>query len=504
MEVSMKKTFILAVILIICTQLVSAEINFRGELRAGIGIRGIFNMEDSEGNPIGGMRGDDGLFNQPWLYSYFAPYVTRIRLRGDIRNEAGTFGGFFRLHIHPEYFINATNLQYIENKEAPLGNVWWQPTPQFKTTFGYFSASRGDLLTSVYLVDEVLMPVTWWGRYHPDRFNSAWTNRLLHAWGWEEEAVGVSVELFNPFQVDGLYIVATLPLLQEYRRFGLGEFRKDGILDLPSDPNYDERKVPAQDILAQTGVRIVYNIRGFGAVVASYDGGTGRLVRYSNAANRYGFDGQFINVKVNITAIRDLQATFGVEIPLPITEYRRGVDFSRSGLWEPDDIKDRFGGFVRQFPYGVDFRIQYNSGDFSIKSSVAMYIGGYLDAPDWPEVSLEGGRIEDPFEIGVTINPVYKFRKMEVGFVGEVKFVEYINSNILAHPFTIVGMFADRGPWVSFNFVPYVSTGIVSGTSAWAGFQIRGQPYTGFRHDDGTSWKMLYQWSIPVGIAYTF
>ena len=500
----MKKPIFITILFFLLIQFVSAEINFRGELRAGIALRGIFNMEDKDGNPIGGMRGDDGLYNQPWLYSYFAPYATRIRLRADINNENKTFGGFFRLHIHPEYFINQTNLQYIENKEPPLGNVWWQPAPQFKATFGYFAASRGDIITSVYMVDEVLMPVTWWGRYHPDRFNSSWTNRLVHAWGWEEEAVGVSAEIFNPFNIDGFYIAATLPLLQEYRKFGLGEFRKDGILDLPSDPGYDERKVPAGDILAQTGVRFVYSIRGFGALVVSWDGGTGRIVRYSSSANKYGFDGQFINAKINLTSVKNLLATFGVEIPLPITNYYRGVDFSRSGIWEPDALKSRHGGFVRQFPYGIDMRIQYSNGDFSLKSSIAMYIGGFLDAPDWYEVKLEGGLIKDPFEIGISLNPVYKLSKMELGLVGEFKFVEYINSNILAHPFTITGMHGDRGPWVSYNIVPYVSTKIISGTSAWTGLQIRGQPYTGFRDDDGKNWKTLIQWSVPVGIAYVY
>jgi len=110
-------------------------------------------------------------------------------------------------------------------------------------------------------------------------------------------------------------------------------------------------------------------------------------------------------------------------------------------------------------------------------------------------------KINDPFEIGVSLNPVYRLNKIDLGLVGEVKFVEFINSNILAHPFTIVGMYADRGPWISFNVVPYVSTRVIAGASAWAGLQIRGQPYAGFKGDDGKSWKTLYQWSIPIGIA---
>ena len=505
----MKKLIAFSVLFVLLTSTAFAQIiRVRGELKGGIALRGFFNMEDSNGNPTGGMRGDDGVYDDPWVYSYFAPYVTRIRIRADMANENNTFGGFFRVHIHPEYFINATNLQYIELKEAPLGNIWWQPSSWFKTTFGYF-AGRGDMIGKIYLCDEVILPVTYFGRYHPDRYNSSWTNRLVHAWGWEEEAVGVSVELFP---MSGLYVVASLPLLQEYRKFSVGEFRKDGITDLPSDPGYDERKVTAVDILAQTGVRIAYNIRGLGQLVASWDGGTGTMVRYSAGSatrNFFGFDGQFINAHLNLTAVRNLEASFGVEIPLPINRYYRGVDIQRRGVFDPDELIEKNGSFKRQLPYGIDLRAVYTVGDFSIGSGIAGYFGGFFDVPDawYYHVGnrLPIDRIKDPFEVGISLNPVYRFSKIELGLVGEVKFTEGVNTgDVLTNPFVIIGNHENRGLKIDFNIIPYISTKVIAGGSAWLGLQIRGVPYTGFEGDDGTRWKTLIQWSVPLGIAYNF
>jgi hypothetical protein len=288
--------------------------------------------------------------------------------------------------------------------------------------------------------------------------------------------------------------------------FGLGEFRKDGIIDLPSDPRYDERKVSAWDILSQAGVRVAYNIRGLGQLVASWDGGTGTLSRYSPTSvtrNIFGFDGQFINAHLNLTAVRNLQASFGIEIPLPINKYYRGIDVSRRGIWSPDELEERNGKFSRQFPFGIDIRAVYTSGNFSIGSGIAVYLGGHLEA-EWEQVKAEGGRILDPHEIGISLNPMYRFSNFNAGIVGELKIVEFIHSNILTHPFTFTGLHADRGPWITFNIIPYVSTKITSGGSAWAGLQIRGQPYAGFKHDDGKSWKYLFMWSVPIGIAYVF
>lgn len=502
----MKKTAVIFVLLVLLPQALFAfNIRFGGEFRSSLALRGIFNKYDSSGNPIGGMQGDDGLFNRPWLFSFFAPYAQRIRFRVDVSNNDNTFGGFFRVTLLPRFWMNSTNLQYFENNEEPRGHVWWQPVPQVRATFGYF-AGRGDMIGRIYLADEVILPVAYFGRYHPDRFNSAWTNRLVHAWGWEEEAVGLSVELFPN---SDLYIVATLPLLQHYRLFGLGETRKDGILDLPSDPGFDERKVPAWDILAQTGVRVAYNIRGFGQVVASWDGGTGTLSRFSPASvtrNFFGFDGQFINAHLNLTAVRNLQASFGVEIPLPITRYRRGIDIALGQLWSPEDLEARHGPFRRQFPFGIDIRATFThpSGDWAIGSGIAMYIGGYLEA-GWTHVMQEGGRIEDPFEIGISLNPVYRgFTNFDVGIIAEFRFVEYKHSNILAHPFTITGLHGDRGPWMAFNVIPYVSMTMAAGGTAWAGLQLRGQPYHGFPDDDGTRWRHLFMWSIPVGLSFLF
>ena len=507
----MKKAAALLILLILFTLTVSAEINFRGELKGAIAFRNIFNMEKSNGDPDGGMRGDDGLYNQPWLYSYFAPYAMRARIRADINNESRTFGGMIRLNILPEYFLSASK-NFYEHNEPPLGNIWWKPIEQFKATIGYFAASRGDMITSVYLADEIILPVTWWGRYHPDRNNSQWTNRLLHAWGWEEEAVGVSFEIFDP-GVRGLYIVATLPLIQQYRKFGLGETRKDGIIDLPSAPETDERggishDANAWDILSQTGVRVVYNIRGLGEAVVSYDGGTNTLSRFDAGAasgNIFGFDASFINAQFNLTAVRNLRLSVGTEIPLPVTKYRRGVDVRAGTPWAtPDELKKKRGEFTRQFPFGIDIRADYSYDNFAIRSAIAMYMGGYLEAPGWTEVKAEGGIIRDPFEIGLSVNPVYKFSKFEVGMVGEFKFVQYIDSMILTHPFTIKGLYGERGPWAAFNVVPYIGTKVIAGTSAWAGFQIRSQPYTGFKGDDGSQWKNLFMWSIPMGISYYF
>lgn len=494
---TVKKVTIIAVLFVLFTSAGFAEIRFRGELKGAIAIRGISNMEDENGNPKGGMAGDDGVYDQPWLYSYFAPYVTRIRFRADMTNESNTFGGFFRIHLHPEYFINDTSLEYIENKEPPLGNIWWQPVSQFKTTFGYF-AGRGDMIGKIYLCDEVILPVAYFGRYHPDRYNSGWTNRMVHAWGWEEEAVGFSVELFP---ISGLYIVATVPLLQSYRKFGLGETRKDGIVDLPSDPTVDKRKVQAKDILAQTGVRIAYNIRGLGQVVASWDGGTGTMDRYTSGQryrNYFGFDGQFINAHLNLTAIKNLRASFGFEIPLPITEYYRGVA-----------ISNKTDKFRRQLPYGIDLRAAYDIDNFSIGMGIAGYLGGYFDVPQvWlthPANRLPVRHIKDPLEIGISANPVYRFLKLDVGMVGEVRFSEPVNTgDVITNPFVIIGENSKRGLKVDFNLIPYVSTKVIDGGSAWAGFQLRGQQYTGFQGDDGKSWKTLLQWSIPLGIAYSF
>jgi hypothetical protein len=498
----MKKIMVFLVLFVLLAQAIFAEIRFRGEFKGSLALRGIFNMENTNGDPAGGIKGDDGLYDQPWFYSYFAPYAMRARFRVDAANENNTLGGFFRLSILPAYWMNASHLEYYELNEAPLGSIWWQPVSQFKATIGHFSG-RGDMIGKIYLCDEVILPVAYWGRYHPDRFNSSWTNRLVHAWGWEEEAVGFSIELFP---VTGLYIAATLPLLQEYRKFGLGEFRKDGILDLPSDPAYDERKVPAGDIFAQTGVRVAYTIRGFGQVVVSWDGGTGTLSRYSPSSqtrNFFGFDAQFINAHVNLTAVRNLRASIGFEIPMPISRYYRGIDVKMGSTWDPDELEKKNGAFTRQFPYGLDIRAAYTAGDFSIGSGLAGYFGGYLDAPGWQEVNAEGGRIDDPVEIGISLNPAYKLFKLDVGIVGEIKFVEYINSDILAHPFTFTGFHGDRGSWFSFNIIPYISKAY-GGGSAWAGFQIRGQPYAGFKDDDGTSWKTLILWSIQTGITYSF
>jgi hypothetical protein len=508
----MKRAIVILVLFALFTQVLFAEINFRGELKGAVAIRGIFNMEDKNGDTTGGLRGDDGAYDQPWLYSYFAPYAMRARIRADINNESRTFGGFIRLNVLP-YFLLSETKNYYENNEPPMGNIWWKPVEQFKATIGYFAASRGDMITSVYLADEIILPVAWWGRYYPDRNNSTWTNRLVHAWGWEEEAVGVSFELFDP-GIRGLYIVATVPLLQEYRKYGLGETRKDGIIDLPSDPTIDARggisnNANAWDILSQTGVRIVYNIRGFGEAVVSWDGGTNTLSRYSptsSSKNIFGFDASFINAQLNLTAVSNLRLSAGVEIPLPVTSYYRGnqQDISRGGNFTPEDLEKANGSFKRQFPYGVDIRADYTLGNFAVRSAIAMYIGGYLDAPGWPQVNAEGGKINDPFEIGVSINPVYKFSKFQAGVVGEFKYVEYIDSNILTHPFTITGLHKDRGPWMAFNVIPYISTHLIAGTSAWVGFQVRSQPYTGFQDDDGSQWKHLFMWSIPLGISYTY
>jgi len=505
----MKKLIAFSVLFVLIASTAFAQIiRVRGELKGGIALRGLFNMEDSSGAPKGGMRGDDGVYDDPWIYSYFAPYVTRIRIRADMANESNTFGGFFRLHIHPEFFINATNLQYIENKEAPLGNIWWQPSSLFKATFGYF-AGRADMIGKIYLCDEVILPVTYFGRYHPDRYNGSWTNRLVHAWGWEEEAIGFSMELFP---MSGLYIVASLPLLQEYRKFGLGEYRKDGITDLPSDPTYDERKVSAWDILAQTGVRVAYNIRGLGQIVASWDGGTGTMVRYSagsNTRNFFGFDGQFINAHLNLTAVKNLQASFGVEIPLPINRYYRGVDIRRRGVFDPDELIEKNGAFKRQLPYGVDIRAIYDIGDFAMGMGIAGYFGGYFTVPDaWyyhASNRLPVDKIKDPLEVGISVNPEYRFSNINVGLVGELKFTQGVNTgDVLTNPFVIIGNHEDRGFKIDFNIIPYVSTKVIHGGSAWAGLQIRGVPYTGFEGDNGTSWKTLIQWSVPVGIAYNF
>ena len=505
----MKKFIALLILFLLLVCAASAQIiRVRGELKGALALRGFYNMEDSEGNPTGGMRGDDGNYDDPWLYSHFAPYVTRIRLRVDMANENNTFGGFFRFHVHPEYFINATNLSYIENKEPPIGNIWWQPNSYFRTTFGYFSG-RSNMIGRIYLCDEVILPAAYFGRYHPDRYNSAWTNRLVHAWGWEEEAVGLT---FEAFPVSGLYIVATLPLLQEYRKFGLGEFKKDGITDLPSDPGYDERKVSAWDVFAQTGVRIAYTIRGFGQIVASWDGGTGTMVRYSRGSatrNFFGFDGQFINAHLNLTAIRNLNASFGVEIPLPITKYYKGVDIQNRGKWDPAEIEKENGSFKRQLPYGIDLRATYNLNDFSIGLGIAAYIGGYFDVPDaWynhPANRIKIDRIKDPFELGLSLNPVYRFNKFDIGMVAEAKITEGVNTgDVLSNPFGIIGNNENRGLKIDFNFFPYISSKVIQGGSAWAGIQIRGQPYTGFHGDDGTSWKHLIMWSIPIGIAYSF
>ena len=515
----MKQAILASLLLLLLAPGLSAfDIRFSGEFRGALSIRGLLNMYDSDGNPTGGIQGDDGLFDQPWLSSFFAPYATRIRFRADVNNATNAFGGFFRVTLHPQFWMNATNLQYFENNEPPIGNVWWQPNPMFRLTFGYFAAPRGNMIGRIYLGDEVILPVAYFGRYHPDRFNSAWTNRLVHAWGWEEEAVGLTVEL-SP--TSDLYIIATLPMLQHYRMFGLGETRKDGIFDLPSDPDFDERggrtgTATAWDIIAQTGVRIAYNIRGFGQVVASWDGGTGTFSRFSPGSqtrNFYGFDGQFINAHLNLTAVRNLQASFGVEIPLPITRYRRGVGPGLLGAnFTPEELEAHFGPFRRQFPYGIDIRATYTapSGNWAIGSGIAVYIGGYLEAPmadgsRWAHVAAEGGRIEDPFEIGVSLNPEWRgFSRVNLGLVAEFRFVEYKNSNILAHPFTITGFHGDRGAWMAFNVIPYISTGITAGGSAWAGFQIRGQPYYGFPDDNGTRWRHVFMWSVPIGIAFTF
>ena len=509
----MKKIIVLLLLFTFLSQAAFSEIKFRGELLGSIAVRGIFDYEDENGDPKGaitgepkaGMKGDEGYFDQPWLYSYFAPYNVRVRFRGDINNDTNTFGGFFRITLLPDYFIAQHDLRWIENQESPLGNIWWKPIPQIKVTFGNFSGAQGDMDARIFLANEGVFHFGYFGRHNPDRYGT-WTTRLVHAWGWEEEAAGVTLEIINPFDLNGLYIIATLPLLQHYRLFGLGETRKDGIFDLFNTPLEDHRKVPAQDIFAQTAVRVAYNIRGVGQIVLSWDGGTGTLSGVSPSSDRiYSFDVSYINAGFNLTAIRNTQISLGFELPLPVTDYRRGLDPIRGNVTStPEQIHKTHGDFTRQLPYSVDVRASYTAGDFQFGSGFTAYFGGYLEA-GWATVTREGGRINDPFEFGVTINPVYMgLSFMNIGIVGEFRFVEYYNSNILTHPFALIGMHADRGPWMSFNVNPYISTKIMGNASAWIGFQLRGQHYSGFKGDDGKSWKMLYMWAVPMGLVYNY
>lgn len=512
----MKKIIVLTVLLCLIIQIAFAEINFRGEMVGNIALRGLFNYEDENGDPKGGLRGDDGLFDRPWLYSYYAPYNVRIRLRADVNNDSNTFGGFFRLTLLPEAFAAAHDLRWIENNEAVIGNVWWQPIPQLKVTFGNFAASwRSNMSGRIFFGNEAVLNMAYYGRHNPDRYG-AWTNRLVHAWGWEEEFAGVSFEVIDPFDISGLYIAATLPLNQNYRMFNLGETRKDAIFDLFNNPTEDHRKVPAEDILMQTGIRIMYSIRGVGDIVASWDGGTSTLSNVATYSDRvYGFDASYINAHFNLTAIRNLQASIGFEYPLPITQYYRGRDPEGGSTWRtPEQLLESRGEFKRQLPYGIDIRLSYSEGDFVIGSGFTAYFGGFLEA-GWSRVKNDPGnnrspddiygRIDDPFEFGISINPEYRgFSKINVGIVNEFKFVQYVNTRLLTHPFAMTGQHLDRGAWMAFNINPYISTKLFSGGSAWAGLQIRGQQYSGFKDDDGTNWKMLYMWSIPIGFAYNF
>jgi hypothetical protein len=210
-----------------------------------------------------------------------------------------------------------------------------------------------------------------------------------------------------------------------------------------------------------------------------------------------------------------MQASFGFEYPLPVTKYYRGVDPEGGATWRtPEWLEENRGSFRRQLPYGIDIRISYTSGDFVIGSGLTAYFGGFLEAgwnrvkEDFGNIYASGnetGRIDDPFEIGISINPEYRgFSKMNVGIIGEFRFVQYVNTRLLTNPFAMIGAHADRGAWMAFNVNPYISTKLFSGASAWAGFQVRAQNYSDFKHDDGTSWKMLYVWAIPVGLAYNY
>ena len=402
-----------------------------------------------EGAKDEGPLGND-LKPKPWTRSAFGGHNLRGRAIVNAVNEEETLGGWLEITGLPGF--------------AARGNVWWQPVSPFKATLGYIWGDvnmAGDIVT----VDDDLLPVQFFGRYDADRY-TAWTGRVIHGWGWESEDAAATIEV-RP--VEGLYIAATVPLVQQ-------------------DKFIFSDKTSAGDIFAQTAVRIAYTIGSAGQIAINWDGGTMKKFRVETEDENgtsileEAYDPAFIGAHFNLLAVEDLELSIGFEYPLPIKKYHRdynnfdatkygtGPDPDDTGYGatgkaeKPADLEKAHGKFKRQLPIGLDIRFNVTASDFNFGFGFAAYLAGYEE--------IGGKREMDPIEFGITMNPSYAFDALTLGLVSEVGF-------------------STEGNKVSYNILPYVKKELSAG-AVYAGVQVLGDS------------KGSIGWSIPIGFVISF
>jgi hypothetical protein len=450
----MKRFLLIASLLAFSSALTFADITFGGSL-----VGNWIAVESTSSSDF-----DD--FN-----TYFRPNnggassSVRGRLNVSAANSENTFGGWMQFRAQAG---GAADFRM-------LTSVWWQPLSSIKVTYGYIWGGGNPI--GAALPDDDVLAIRFYGRsanYIP--------------WGYEIMS-GAHIEL-TP--VENLYILGSVPL-DNSPNLNYNGWNSPYKIDTSGD-------VAAEDIFKHTMARAAYTIPGVGTARLTFAGGTGNVSdKYlTDYLGQYppddagkpphtpslgSVDASVFDIGFTYTALDNLKLDIGFEFPL------QGTDWLTTPL-VPSDIK-------AQVPVAVNLRANASSGAFDFAGGVSAKFGGKYTVSDIEDTDNEF-KFEQGFILGFTLNPAYNAGVLTVGVVGELE----LNTE---DKVSFGGTDYKYDSRVNWSIIPYVQKNVFSGGTVYAGFQIASNlTKSDSSPDDKFEWDQGFDWSIPIGLVYSF
>jgi hypothetical protein len=372
-------------------------------------------------------------------------------------NDAKTFGGWIQLRA-----LASTAADF-----RMLTNVWWQPLRALKITYGYLWGGANPI--GVTLADYEVLDIKFYGRsanYIP--------------WGYEV-LNGAHIELAP---IENLYIAGSVPL------------------DNAGNLSYNYWDTPykvgsgssasAEDIFKHTMARIAYTIPGTGTARLTFAGGTGNAVNLDNsissakdgtgvtAPSLDTVDASVFDIGFTLTSLENFTLDIGFEFPLQ----------GNGWLKEPYPSID----INTQAPIAVNLRARASCGNFNFAGGVS----GKFDGNYTVKTGTGDYKFKQGFILGITLNPAYDAGILTAGVVGEIE----LNTEDKVSHGNIGYTYDTRVNW---SVIPYIQKNVFSGGTVYAGFQICSNlTKSDSSPNDKFEWYQGFDWSIPIGLIYSF
>ena len=521
-----KISLFLAVIMILCSSAVFAEIELYGNALFTWNI--LNGAEEGYVNPLTGKMPNTHYGSRPdengnwvlpgtWIGTWAnantedganMPYA-RFTVGVRTQTEDGKFGGFTAINSWREHNYNMT-----------FPSLWWQPSPKFKMHMGNM-VGMGYIpgISSKELNSDILPLGGSSGDGIVRKYGASYDwvkNRMLKGYGAEID-YGIGFQLWP---IDDLNVVVGLNFNEMFNQ-------------------RPERTVDALSVYSKTSVHVNYKLNGFGDFRLAYDGGTMKATPYSKSkpysliiddkgettylnpispggapvgedGHYWGnleYDPAYFNIMVSMNDfIPDVCIGIAFDFPLPVSKARGGYynvdDGFKNKLFISGNDKAFFpNGLKYQEEYKVDLKYQVsNIADiFEVRGAFVYTFGGYTTLTDDP---VEQTVLHAP-QFGMRVNPFVSLGALNAGLVLEMNttFEQKGVSNTSES-----GIVFETNSY--YNFLPYIKYGIAGGVELTAGFQVAIVPVRWAYDYKELDWPSTYEykvrWSIPLAFSYSF